>query len=195
MDLNFDKGNGLLPVIIQDDASLQVLMLGYMNHEAYSKTLKEGKVCFYSRTKRRLWTKGERSGNFLFVREICKDCDADALLIKVSPAGSTCHTGNDSCFGMNTGKGFLYRLEQLIHSRIEEGGMHSYTNKLYKAGINKIAQKVGEEAVELVIESKDNNEILFRNEAADLLFHFLILLKAKDLTLEKIEETLMKRSN
>lgn len=195
MDLDFDKGNGFIPVIIQDAVSLQVLMLGYMDNEAYDKTRKDGKVTFYSRTKKRLWTKGESSGNFLFTRDIRKDCDSDTLLIMVEPVGNTCHKGTDSCFGVNKAKGFLYKLEDLIHSRINEGSANSYTNMLYQMGINKIAQKVGEEAVELIIESKDSNEELFKNEAADLLYHFLILLKAKDVGLEEVEEILMKRKN
>lgn len=195
MDLDFNKGNGLLPVIIQDAVSLQVLMLGYMNNEAYDKTKKEGKVTFYSRTKKRLWTKGESSGNFLFVKEIRKDCDADTLLIIVEPVGSTCHKGSYSCFGAHTGKGFLYKLEHLIQLRINEGSTASYTNTLYQMGINKIAQKVGEEAVEVIIEAKDSNELLFKNEAADLLYHLLILLKAKSVSLEEIEQILIKRMN
>jgi len=195
MDLDFNKGNGFIPVIIQDAVRFQVLMLGYMNKEAYDKTRKEGKVTFYSRKKKRLWTKGESSGNFLFVREIRKDCDADTLLITVEPVGNTCHKGSCSCFGMSGAAGFLYKLEELIHSRINEDSANSYTNVLYRRGINKIAQKVGEEAVELIIEAKDSNEELFKNEAADLLYHVLLLLKAKNVTLKEVEEILMKRNN
>ena len=194
MNIDFNKGNGLIPVIIQDHISLQVLMMGYMNEEAYLKTSAEEKVTFFSRTKNRLWTKGETSGNFLWVKEIELDCDQDTLLIKVKAIGPTCHTGSVSCFGKRDVKGFLYELEETISNRINSDEPNSYTNQLFKKGINKMAQKVGEEAIELVIESKDNNSDLFKNEAADLLFHFLILLKAKNLKLEEIEEVLMERS-
>jgi phosphoribosyl-AMP cyclohydrolase / phosphoribosyl-ATP pyrophosphohydrolase len=191
--IDFTKGNGLVPVIIQDYATLQVLMLGYMNQEALEKTRTDCKVTFFSRSKNRLWTKGETSGNFLFVKEILTDCDNDSILIKVKPAGPTCHNGTNSCFGTDTSKGFLYNLEQIVNQRIDDDEKDSYTNKLYKKGINKVAQKVGEEAVELVIESKDNNAELFRNEAADLLYHLLILLKAKGTSLQAVEEVLMER--
>ncbi|SEH65350.1 phosphoribosyl-ATP pyrophosphatase /phosphoribosyl-AMP cyclohydrolase [Paenimyroides aquimaris] len=194
MNIDFTKGNGLVPVIIQDETNFQVLMLGFMNEEAYNKTVLEQKVTFFSRTKNRLWTKGESSGNFLRVKNIQLDCDNDTLLIQVKADGSTCHTGSVSCFNTNSSKGFLYQLEQTIHQRIDENTETSYTNKLYKRGINKVAQKVGEEAVELVIEAKDNNTDLFKNEAADLLYHFLILLKAKGFTLEDIEQVLCKRN-
>lgn len=194
MNIDFNKGNGLIPVVIQDHISLQVLMMGYMNEEAYLKTNTEEKVTFFSRTKNRLWTKGETSGNFLWVKEIDLDCDQDTLLIKVKAIGPTCHTGSVSCFGKRDVKGFLYELEETISNRINSDEPNSYTNQLFKKGINKMAQKVGEEAIELVIESKDNNSDLFKNEAADLLFHFLILLKAKNLKLEEIEEVLMERS-
>lgn len=193
MKPNFNKSNGLVPVIIQDQTSLQVLMLGYMNEEAYSKTLSEKKVTFFSRSKNRLWTKGESSGNFLWVHNMSWDCDSDALLIFVKADGPTCHKGTVSCFSTETPKGFLYRLEETIHQRVENNDENSYTNKLYKSGINKVAQKVGEEAVELVIEAKDNNVELFKNEAADLLYHFLILLKIKELNLTDIENVLSKR--
>ncbi len=143
------------------------------------KTQEEGKVTFFSRSKNRLWTKGETSGNFLIVKEITIDCDNDTLLIKVNPAGPVCHTGRKSCFGEETPKGFIYELEQIVNQRIDEDVQDSYTNKIFRKGINKVAQKVGEEAVELVIESKDDNPDLFKNEAADLLYHLLILLKAK----------------
>lgn len=194
MKIDFTKGNGLVPVVIQDEITLQVLMLGYMNEEAYLKTEKEKIVTFYSRTKERLWTKGETSGNFLYVKEILLDCDEDTLLIKVLPAGPTCHKGTISCFGEETSKGFLYSLEKVITERIDQNSKGSYTNELFKKGINKVAQKVGEEAVELVIEAKDNNEELFKNEAADLLYHYLILLKAKGYTLVDIETVLKNRS-
>jgi phosphoribosyl-ATP pyrophosphohydrolase/phosphoribosyl-AMP cyclohydrolase len=193
MEIDFSKGNGLVPVIIQDNDTLQVLMVGYMNDEAYQKTVKEKKVTFFSRSKNRLWTKGEASGNFLYVEEILLDCDKDAMLIKVNPVGPVCHTGNISCFGTETSKGFIYKLEQIINQRIDNDTNDSYTNKLFKKGINKVAQKVGEEAVELVIEAKDNNIDLFRNEAADLVYHLLILLKVKGTDLESIEEVLKAR--
>jgi len=194
MHIDFTKSNGLVPVIIQNYQNQQVLMLGYMNEEAFAKTQAEGKVTFFSRSKNRLWTKGETSGNFLLVKEILVDCDNDSLLIKAEPAGPTCHTGSTSCFSEETSKGFLYELQQTIARRIDDNDQNSYTNKLYRKGINKVAQKVGEEAVELVIEAKDDNEELFKNEAADLLYHFLILLKAKDVKLEDIELVLINRA-
>jgi phosphoribosyl-ATP pyrophosphohydrolase/phosphoribosyl-AMP cyclohydrolase len=193
MKLNFEKSNGLIPVIIQDDKTLQVLMLGYMNEEAYRLTLKENKVTFFSRSKNRLWTKGESSGNFLHVKDVKIDCDQDAILIKAKPEGPTCHKGSISCFNENTSKGFLYKLEETIQERIERNDETSYTNQLFRKGINKVAQKVGEEAVELVIEAMDQNDELFKNEAADLLYHFLILLKAKNMNLEEIERVLEMR--
>ena len=193
MNINFDKGNGLVPVIVQDEISLQVLMLGYMNEEAYQKTIEEGKITFFSRSKNRLWTKGETSGNFLHVKDIKTDCDNDTLLIKANPTGLVCHTGASNCFAEETSKGFLYKLEETISKRINENDENSYTNKLFKSGINKVAQKVGEEAVELVIEAKDNDENLFKNEAADLLYHLLILLKAKNVSLSAIEKVLQER--
>jgi len=194
MSIDFEKGDGLVPVIIQDNNTLQVLMLGYMNEEAYEKTQKEGRVTFFSRSKNRLWTKGETSGNYLTVKDIQIDCDNDTILIKALPKGPTCHTGTTSCFKEETSKGFLYELEQTIHTRIDENSEDSYTNKLYRRGINKVAQKVGEEAVELVIEAKDDNADLFKNEAADLCYHLLILLKAKGFKLEDIEAVLEARS-
>lgn len=194
MKIDFTKGDGLVPVIIQNVYTLQVLMLGYMNEEALEKTNKERRVTFFSRSKNRLWTKGEESGNFLEVNDIQIDCDNDTILIKVLPKGPTCHTETTSCFKEETPKGFLYQLEQIIHQRIDDNDESSYTNKLFKRGINKVAQKVGEEAVELVIEAKDNNESLFKNEAADLLYHYLILLKAKGYKLNDIEEVLSERN-
>lgn len=193
MNIDFKKGNGLVPVVIQDNSTLQVLMVGYMNEEAWIKTNNEKQVTFFSRSKNRLWTKGETSGNFLYVEEILPDCDNDSVLIKVKPAGPVCHTGNTSCFGNETSKGFIYRLEQVINQRIDSDDNESYTNKLYKKGINKVAQKVGEEAVELIIEAKDENIDLFKNEAADLLYHFLILLKSKGINLQNVEEILQNR--
>src|SRR5664280_759138 len=193
MNIDFSKGNGLVPVVIQDYKTLQVLMVGYMNEEALIKTRKEKKVTFFSRSKNRLWTKGETSGNYLDVVEISADCDNDSILIKVNPAGPVCHTGSTSCFGDEGAKGFVYQLEHIINQRIENNVVDSYTNKLYKKGINKVAQKVGEETVELVIEAKDNNIDLFKNEAADLLYHLLILLKTKGVNLQSIEEVLKER--
>ena len=194
MKIDFKKGNGLVPVIVQDDRSNQVLMLGYMNEEAFEKTSVEGKVTFYSRSKNRLWTKGEESGNFLYVKDIQTDCDNDTLLIKAVPENTVCHTGSFSCFGEKEDKGFLYELQETVSKRIDENSPNSYTNALYRKGINKVAQKVGEEAVELVIEAKDNNDVLFKNEAADLLYHYLILLKAKGFKMQDIEAVLRKRS-
>lgn len=193
LDIDFNKGNGLVPVIIQDKDSMQVLMQGYMNEEAYQQTITEGKVTFYSRTKNRLWTKGETSDNYLLVKDILTDCDRDCLLIEVEAIGATCHTGSTSCFGEIGDKGFVYTLENIISERIDNNVESSYTNQLFKRGINKVAQKVGEEAVELVIEAKDDNDTLFKNEAADLLYHYLILLKAKGFTLSDIESILKER--
>lgn len=194
MNINFNKGGGLVPVIIQDDRTLQVLMLGYMNEEAFEKTKNEGIVTFFSRSKNRLWTKGEESGNFLTVKSIDIDCDQDTVLIKAVPKNVVCHTGSFSCFGNKSYKGFLYELEEKINQRIDEKIKDSYTYSLFERGINKVAQKVGEEAVELVIEAKDDNNELFKNEAADLLYHYLILLKAKNMSLENIEEILLERN-
>ena len=191
--IDFKKGKGLVPAVIQDNTTLQVLMVGFMNEEALEKTKKEGKVTFFSRSKNRLWTKGETSGNFLIVKEITTDCDNDTLLVMVDAAGPVCHTGSRSCFSNDTPKGFLYRLEQIVNQRIDENAADSYTNKIFRQGINKAAQKVGEEAVELIIEAKDNNNDLFINEAADLLYHLLILLKSKGVGLPEIEECLFER--
>jgi phosphoribosyl-ATP pyrophosphohydrolase/phosphoribosyl-AMP cyclohydrolase len=193
MNIDFSKGNGLVPVIIQDDCTLKVLMLGFMNEEALNKTLQERKVTFYSRSRKKLWTKGETSGNFLYVKEIETDCDNDSILIKATPAGPVCHNGTVSCFDDAGAKGFLYRLEEIINQRIEDNVQDSYTNILYRKGINKVTQKVGEEAVELIIEAKDNEIVNFRNEVADLLYHLLILLKAKGTRLTDIEEILTER--
>jgi phosphoribosyl-ATP pyrophosphohydrolase/phosphoribosyl-AMP cyclohydrolase len=191
---DFEKGNGLLPVIIQDFDTNKVLMLGYMNKEALQKTQAEGLVTFFSRSKNRLWTKGESSGNFLKVKQISIDCDQDTLLIKVAPQGPVCHTGTDTCFSeKNEGSAFLFQLESVIKDRKLSLNDDSYTASLFKKGINKIAQKVGEEAVELVIEAKDDNKELFLGEAADLLYHYLVLLSAKDFSLSDVIETLSKR--
>lgn len=193
MILDFSKKNGLIPTIIQDNQTQQVLMLGYMNEAALQKTQQEKVVTFFSRSKNRLWTKGETSGNYLKVVSIKEDCDQDALLIKVIPSGPTCHNGTTSCFADETPLPFLNQLEQVIEGRIANQNANSYVASLFQKGINKIAQKVGEEAVELVIESKDNNSDLFLNEAADLLFHYLLLLKAKSFGLADVETVLKSR--
>lgn len=193
MNIDFEKDNGLVPVIIQDYVTMQVLMLGYMNREAYEKTLKEGRVTFYSRSRKALWTKGETSGNFLKVKSIKEDCDKDTLLISAEPAGPVCHTGSFSCFGDKEAKGFIYELEKIIYQRYADNIENSYTNTLLRKGINRVAQKVGEEAVEVVIEAKDNNDEKFLNEAADLLYHLMVLLKAKGQTFEAVESILAGR--
>lgn len=193
MKIDFEKANGLVPAIVQHTQTLQVLMLGYMNKEALDKTLAESKVTFFSRSKNRLWTKGETSGNYLIVNSILEDCDNDTILIKATPLGPICHLGTTSCFAEETAKGFLYELEKVIEQRIAENSENSYTSRLFNRGVNKVAQKVGEEAVELIIEAKDNDIDLFKNEAADLLYHFLILLKTKELRLEDVEQVLKER--
>ena len=194
MNIDFYKGNGLVPVILQNAKNLQVLMLGYMNEEAFQQTKETGLVTFYSRSKERIWVKGESSGNTLELVDIKLDCDNDTLLILANPKGPTCHTGATSCFNEETAKGFVYELERTINERIDSNDGQSYTNELYRKGINKVAQKVGEEAVELVIEAKDSNDDLFKNEAADLLYHYLILLKAKNFSFTDIESVLKSRS-
>lgn len=191
--IDFEKQNGLVPVIVQHKITQQVLMLGYMNEEAYQKTTETQKVTFFSRSKNRIWTKGESSGHFLMVSDIYLDCDSDAILVKALPLGATCHRGTTSCFDEAFDTGFLYLLQDIIADRIDTQNQDSYTYRLYQKGINKIAQKVGEEAVELVIEAKDENTELFKNEAADLLYHFLILLKAKNVTVQDIEQVLKER--
>lgn len=195
MKPNFNKSiDGLIPVIVQDNNTNVVLMLGYMNAEAFEKTKKENRITFFSRSKNRLWTKGEESNNFLNVNSILLDCDDDTLLIKVTPQGPVCHTGSDTCFKeKNTSGNFLFELETIIRDRKNNSSDSSYTSSLFKKGINKIAQKVGEEAVELVIEAKDDNRSLFLNEASDLLYHYLILLQAKDASLKDIITVLKER--
>lgn len=195
MKVDFKKGDGLVPAIIQDWSTNKVLMLGYMNEEALKNTKAEGKVTFYSRTKERLWTKGESSGNFLHVKEIISDCDNDTLLIKAQPQGPTCHTGSDTCFQESNSANalFLHFLQDVIVERKKSTAARSYTKLLFDKGINKIAQKVGEEAVELVIEAKDSDDDLFKNEAADLLFHLLVLLEAKEVKLEEVIDVLKGR--
>ena len=197
MTINFTKNtDGLVPAIVQDSETKNVLMLGYMNQEALNKTLETNKVTFFSRTKNRLWTKGEESGNFLKLVSIKEDCDNDSLLIKVKPIGPTCHTGSDTCWqeANNQSFGFLSKLENTIKERKENANSESsYVASLFAKGINKIAQKVGEEAVEVVIEAKDSNNDLFLNESADLLFHYLILLQAKGFQLNDIVKVLQSR--
>lgn len=196
MKLNFNKNNdGLLPAIIQDANSNEVLMLGYMNEQAYKKTFEDKLVTFYSRSKQRLWTKGESSGNYLAVKSIKPDCDGDTLLITVIPNGPACHTGSNSCFGnIPEENNFFEVLQETIRQRKINPADNSYTSGLFLSGINKIAQKVGEEAVELIIESKDNDQDKFLNEAADLLFHFMILLQAKNCTWKDVEKVLESRN-
>ena len=196
MQLDFEKQGGLIPAVIQDAKSDKVLMLGYMNQEALEKTEKEGVVTFFSRSKQRLWTKGETSDNFLHVVEILKDCDEDTLLIKVNPAGPTCHTGADTCWNEVNAPGqagWLNYLKAVIRERKNNPSEKSYTASLFEKGTNKIAQKVGEEAVELVIEAMDNNNDLFKGEAADLLFHYLVLLEQRGIDFDEIIDVLRKR--
>ena len=195
MQINFHKNpNGLVPAIIQDHLTNQVLMLGFMNQESFNITQETKKVCFFSRTKNALWTKGETSGNYLLVQKILLDCDNDSLLIKVKPVGPTCHTGADTCWNeKNISIDFLYQLQQVIADRKINPTENSYINSLYNKGINKIAQKLGEEAVELVIEALGNDKNLFLNESADLLFHFLILLEEKNVHLQEVIQILKNR--
>jgi len=195
MNIDFKKyQDGLVPAVIQDVTTKNVLMLGFMNEAAYAKTVETKKVTFYSRSKQRLWTKGEESGNYLNLVEILNDCDNDTLLIKVNPVGPVCHKGTDTCWSETNEKNFLFQLEDIIEKKRGESPETSYTASLFKKGINKIAQKVGEEAIETVIEAKDNNDDLFLNESADLLFHYLILLQAKNFKLQDIIEVLEKRN-
>jgi phosphoribosyl-AMP cyclohydrolase / phosphoribosyl-ATP pyrophosphohydrolase len=195
LDIDFEKGEGLVPAIIQDVDTGKVLMLGYMNDEALAKSRETGKVTFFSRSKGRLWTKGETSGNFLEVQDIQVDCDKDTLLIYVKPIGPVCHKGDDTCFA-DTNRSrtyFIDRLRSIIKDRKNNPSDTSYTASLFEKGINKVAQKVGEEAVEIVIEAKDDNKELFLGEAADLLFHYLVLLEAKGYELDEVMEVLMQR--
>jgi phosphoribosyl-ATP pyrophosphohydrolase/phosphoribosyl-AMP cyclohydrolase len=192
-NIDFTKLNGLVPCIAQDADTNVVLMLGFMNEEAFQKTLKEKRVTFFSRSKQRLWTKGETSGNFMTLVDVKIDCDRDTLLLKVKPVGPTCHTGADTCFNEENSRWDLAALEAIIVDRKRNPKEGSYTTTLFKSGMNKIAQKVGEEAVELVIESKDENRQLFLNEAADLMYHYLVLLTAKGSSLNEVLEVLGKR--
>ena len=193
MQPDFQKSNGLIPVIIQHVHTRQVLMLGYMNEAAWAKTQAEQRVTFYSRSKQRLWTKGETSGNYFDLHSARLDCDDDTLLLQVLPHGPACHRGTTSCFAEDTARGTLYKLQHTIDQRLKGEAENSYTRQLFERGINKMAQKVGEEAVELVIEAKDDNAELFKNEAADLLYHLVLLLRAKGSRLEEIEQVLQDR--
>jgi len=193
MNIDFDKSNGLVPVVIQDVQTLEVLMLGYMNEEAWTKTQQEGIVTFFSRTKNRLWTKGESSGNYLHVKETYLDCDNDTLLIKVTPVGPTCHTGNRSCFNTPYNQNFIFQLQNIIADRYANPSEASYVNSLRQKGINKIAQKVGEEGVETVIAALAETDFDFVNESSDLIFHLLVLLQEKGKTLEDIALNLESR--
>lgn len=192
-EIDFKKLNGLVPCIVQDANSNVVLMLGFMNEEALEKTLREKQVTFFSRSKQRLWTKGETSGNFLKVVEIIADCDSDTLLVKVHPVGPACHTGADTCFNEVNSGWSIAALQKIIADRKSNPKEGSYTTSLFSSGINKVAQKVGEEAVELVIEAKDDNKELFLNEAADLMYHYLVLLQAKGFSLQDVEKVLKER--
>ena len=195
MTLKFDETTGLIPAIVQDNATGSVLMLGYMNQQAVDETHRSGRVTFFSRSKQRLWTKGEESGNYLDLVGMSVDCDQDTLLVKAIPHGPTCHKGTDTCWGEQNQErfGFLSQLEGVIADRRENAPENSYVASLFSKGINKIAQKVGEEAVELVIEAKDDSEELFLNESADLLFHYLILLQAKGYRLSDVINILRQR--
>lgn len=196
MKIDFEKyADGLVPAIVQDAATQKVLMLGFMNSAAFEKTKETNLITFFSRSRQKLWTKGETSGNFLHVREISVDCDADTILIRAKPSGAVCHTGADTCFNeTNLAENFLFELEKTIRQRRTNPRENSYTSKLFASGLNKIAQKVGEEAVELIIEAKDDQPELFKAEAADLLYHFLVLLSAKNLELNDILAVLKERS-
>ena len=195
MKINFSKNDGLVPAIIQDAKTNRVLMLGYMNQEAYNKSVKEKKVTFFSRSRQELWTKGETSGNELLVKDILLDCDQDTLLIKAEPTGPVCHTGKDTCFNeINDGSDdFLFTLEKIIENRKKSAPEESYTAKLLSAGLNKISQKVGEEATEVVIAALNESNEKFINETADLLYHLLVLLHAKDVSLNEINAVLANR--
>lgn len=195
LNINFEKGSGLVPAIVQDVDSNVVLMLGYMDQAAVEATIESGKVTFYSRSKERLWTKGETSGNFLMFESMTVDCDKDTLLVKAKPVGPACHTGADTCFNEtnSTKTAFIDKLREIIKDRKNNPSDKSYTASLFAKGINKIAQKVGEEAVEIVIEAKDDNKDLFLGEAADLLFHYLVLLEAKGYELDEVMDVLIDR--
>jgi len=195
-ELDFEKGNGLIPAIVQDSKTNHVLMLGYMNQQAFDSTTKSGRVTFFSRSKQRLWTKGETSGNYLELDSLHADCDGDTILVKVKPQGPTCHLGTDTCFGTSNQENtalFLQELQQIIKTRKEQAPEGSYTASLFLSGINKIAQKVGEEAVEVVIEAKETGTENLKEETADLLFHLLVLLEKKGVELAEVMEVLRNR--
>ncbi len=195
MKPDFKKSpDGLVPAIIQDSETNKVLMLGYMNKESFKKTKKSGKVTFYSRSRKRIWEKGETSGNYLLVKKIMLDCDFDTILVKAKPLGRVCHTGKETCFSENNvSDNFLLELEKIIQSRKKNPKKSSHTSALFARGVNKISQKVGEEAVEFIIEAIDNNDELLKAEASDLLYHFIVLLAAKDIPLSEVIEVLKKR--
>ncbi len=199
MTIDFTKGDGLVPAVVQDAITRKVLMLGYMNEEAYNLTLERGLVTFYSRSRKRIWTKGETDGNFLQLREILADCDGDTLLVKAIPSGPVCHTGADTCFGEDnepseiSSPEFLFYLENVIKDRRANPVEGSYTTHLFSRGLNKIAQKVGEEAVELIIEAKDDDKDLLLGEAADLMYHYMVLLTQKNCSLAEVIEVLKDR--
>lgn len=195
MNIDFEKSpDGLVPAIVQDAETQKILMLGYMNRQAFEKTMDTNLVTFFSRSRQTLWTKGETSGNFLRVREISVDCDADTILIKANPAGAVCHTGADTCFNeTNETENFLFELEKIIRERKQNPQENSYTSKLFAKGLNKITQKVGEEAIELIIEAKDDDRELFKAEASDLLYHLLVLFAEKNIELREILENLKQR--
>lgn len=192
---DFEKDGGIIPAIIQDETTLKVLMLGYMNEEALAQTFRTKKVTFYSRSKKRIWVKGETSGNFIEFKNAKIDCDNDALLIKAKPVGPVCHTGNETCWNeKNNGeKSFLYKLERIVNKRKLDPQTDSYTSKLLSQGVNKVAKKVGEEAVEVVIEAKDNDQKLFLSEMSDLMYHLTVLLAIKEVTWKDVERVLEKR--
>lgn len=193
MKIDFAKGAGLVPVVVQDHRTKDVLMLAYMNEESWGRTLQDGRLCFYSRSRKALWLKGETSGNFLYLKSYRLDCDGDTLLIQASPVGPVCHTGDETCFGARVSKGFCYQLEGILEERLKDQAEDSYTVSLARKGIAKVAQKVGEEATEVVIEALQNNDQDFLNESADLLYHYLLLLKLKGFHLEDVETILKER--
>jgi len=195
MKLDFKKGDGLVPAVIQDDKTSKVLMLGYMNEESFKKTQETGKVTFFSRSRQELWTKGETSGNYMYVKSIAKDCDDDTLLVKVDPVGPVCHTGSDTCFEETNSCNcnFLFELEAVIKDRKENPSAKSYTTKLFTKGINKITQKVGEEATETIIEALNGTRELLLEETSDLLYHLLVMLRAKDVEFSEVLKVLEKR--
>lgn len=193
MKIDFAKGAGLVPVVVQDYRTKDVLMLAYKNEESWGRTLQDGRLCFYSRSRKALWLKGETSGNFLYLKSYRLDCDGDTLLIQASPVGPVCHTGDETCFGARVSKGFSYQLEGILEERLKDQAEDSYTVSLARKGIAKVAQKVGEEATEVVIEALQNNDQDFLNESADLLYHYLLLLKLKGFHLEDVESILKER--